>query len=107
MHPPAPILSSTPPVELGWDPDIDRTLHMTEMIYRRLGRTGVKVSVLSIGSWVTYDAQVGVDAAVEQLDAARSHGVNFFDNAESYAGGKSEEIMGGALHELDWPRHSY
>lgn len=80
---------------------------MTEMIYRRLGRAGVKVSVLSIGSWVTYDAQVEVDAAVEQLDAARSHGVNFFDNAESYAGGKSEGIMGAALQELDWPRHSY
>ncbi|MBY5162676.1 aldo/keto reductase [Salsipaludibacter albus] len=77
------------------------------MIYRRLGRTGVKVSALSIGSWVTYDNQVAVDAAAEQMDAARSHGVNFFDNAESYAGGKSEEIMGAALRELDWPRWSY
>ena len=80
---------------------------MADMIYRRLGRTGVKVSALSIGSWVTYDNQVAVDAAAEQMDAARSHGVNFFDNAESYAGGKSEEIMGAALRELDWPRWSY
>ncbi len=80
---------------------------MADMPYRRLGRSGLRVSALSIGSWVTYDNQVAVDAAVEQMDAARSHGVNFFDNAESYAGGRSEEIMGKALRELDWPRWSY
>ncbi len=80
---------------------------MADMPYRRLGTAGIKVSALSIGSWVTYDNQVAVDAAVEQMSAAREYGVNYFDNAESYAGGKSEEIMGAALRELDWPRWSY
>ncbi len=80
---------------------------MADMPYRRLGTSGVKVSALSIGSWVTYDNQVAVDAAVEQMSAAREYGVNFFDNAESYAGGRSETIMGKALRELDWPRWSY
>lgn len=80
---------------------------MADMPYRRLGGSGLKVSVLSIGSWVTYDAQVGVPAAVEQMSAARGYGVNFFDNAEVYADGRSEEIMGAALRELDWPRWSY
>jgi voltage-dependent potassium channel beta subunit len=80
---------------------------MADMIYRRLGRSGVKVSALSIGSWVTYDAQVDVEDAIAQMEAARSYGVNFFDNAESYAGGRSEEIMGRALSQLGWPRWSY
>ncbi len=80
---------------------------MADMPYRRLGASGVKVSALSIGSWVTYDNQVAVDAAVEQMSAAREYGVNFFDNAEAYAGGKSEKIMGDALRQLDWPRWSY
>lgn len=80
---------------------------MADMIYRRLGTAGVKVSALSIGSWVTYGDQVDIDAAAEQLDVARSHGVNFFDNAESYAGGQSEVVMGKALAQLDWPRWSY
>jgi voltage-dependent potassium channel beta subunit len=77
------------------------------MEYRRLGRTGIKVSVLSFGSWVTFDTQVAVDAAVECMQAARDAGCNFFDNAEAYAGGRSEEIMGEALRRLDWPRWSY
>lgn len=80
---------------------------MADMIYRRLGTAGVKVSALSIGSWVTYGDQVDIDAAAEQLDVARSYGVNFFDNAESYAGGESETVMGKALAQLDWPRWSY
>lgn len=80
---------------------------MADMIYRRLGNAGVKVSALSIGSWVTYGDQVDIDAAAEQLDAARSYGVNFFDNAEAYAGGESEVVMGKALAQLDWPRWSY
>ena len=71
--------------------------HGTNMEYRRLGRTGIKVSVLSFGSWVTFDTQVAVDAAVECMQAARDAGCNFFDNAEAYAGGRSEEIMGEAL----------
>ena len=74
------------------------------MNYRRLGRSGLQVSELSIGSWVTYGNQVDHRAARESLAAARDAGVNFFDNAEVYAGGQSEEIMGQALKELAWPR---
>ncbi|WP_118185748.1 potassium channel beta subunit family protein [Paraburkholderia phosphatilytica] len=77
------------------------------MNYRRLGRSGLQVSELSIGSWVTYGNQVDTHVARESLAAARDAGVNFFDNAEVYAGGKSEEIMGHALKELAWPRISY
>jgi voltage-dependent potassium channel beta subunit len=77
------------------------------MRYRRLGQTGLKVSELSLGSWVTYHNQVDVDAAVEMLAAAYDAGVNFFDNAEVYAGGRSEEIMGAALARLGWPRLNY
>ncbi len=78
-----------------------------EMEYRRLGRTGIKVSVLSFGSWVTFDTQLQVDLALECMQAAHDAGCNFFDNAESYAGGKSEQIMGDAIKELGWPRWSY
>jgi len=77
------------------------------MEYRRLGSAGVKVSALSLGSWVTYGSQVDVDAAAAMLKAAYDQGVNFFDNAESYAGGKSEEIMGAALKKLGLRRASY
>lgn len=77
------------------------------MNYRHLGRTGIRVSELSIGSWVTFKNQVDVDAAVEIMAAAYDHGVNFFDNAEVYAGGKSEEVMGAALKKLNWRRGSY
>ena len=77
------------------------------MQYRRLGRSGVRVSALSLGSWVTYHNQVGTDAAVEMLAAAFDAGVNFFDNAEVYAGGHSETIMGQALKRLGWPRLNY
>jgi voltage-dependent potassium channel beta subunit len=77
------------------------------MQYRRLGRAGLQVSELSLGSWVTYANQVDVDAAVEMMAAAFDAGVNFFDNAEAYAGGKSEEVMGAALRKLAWPRLNY
>ena len=77
------------------------------MQYRRLGRAGLQVSELSLGSWVTYANQVDVDAAVEMMAAAYDAGVNFFDNAEAYAGGKSEEVMGEALKKLGWPRLNY
>jgi voltage-dependent potassium channel beta subunit len=81
---------------------------MTEkMEYRRLGRTGIKVSVLSFGSWVTFDNQLKDDLAMECMQAARDAGCNFFDNAEVYAGGESEAIMGRVLTELGWPRWSY
>ena len=77
------------------------------MQYRRLGRVGLQVSELSLGSWVTYANQVDVDAAVEMMAAAYDAGVNFFDNAEAYAGGKSEEVMGAALRKLGWARLNY
>ncbi|NNE72612.1 MAG: aldo/keto reductase [Acidimicrobiales bacterium] len=77
------------------------------MPYRRLGSAGVKVSLLSFGSWVTFDTQVDDDLAISCLDAAYQAGVNFFDNAEAYAGGESEAIMGRAINQLGWPRHSY
>ncbi len=77
------------------------------MEYRRLGSAGLKVSALSYGSWVTYGSQVDIDLAVSCMKAAYDNGVNFFDNAEAYAGGKSEEIMGKALKKLGWRRSSY
>ncbi len=78
-----------------------------EMPYRRLGRSGIKVSVLSFGSWVTFKSQLDVDRAIDCMAAAYDAGVNFFDNAEAYAGGESERIMGEAIKKLGWPRHSY
>ncbi len=77
------------------------------MEYRRLGNSGIKTSVLSIGSWVTYGKQVDIDAAATSIKTAYDAGVNFFDNAEAYAGGKSEEIMGTALKKLGLRRGSY
>ena len=77
------------------------------MQYRRLGRTGLKLSTLSLGSWVTYHNQVDQKAAVEMMAAAFDAGVNFFDNAEVYASGHSEELMGAALKTLAWPRLNY
>ncbi|MDP5238835.1 aldo/keto reductase [Uliginosibacterium sp. 31-16] len=77
------------------------------MEYRRLGRSGLKVSALSLGSWVTYANQVDVANAREIMAAARDHGVNFFDNAETYAAGESERIMGEALRQLGWQREHY
>ncbi|MBV6394718.1 MAG: L-glyceraldehyde 3-phosphate reductase [Anaerolineales bacterium] len=78
-----------------------------DMIYRRLGRAGIQVSLLSFGSWVTFHNQAGVNTAAEMMRAAYEAGVNFFDNAEVYAGGKSEEVMGAALKGLGWRRSSY
>jgi voltage-dependent potassium channel beta subunit len=72
--------------------------------YRRLGRSGLLVSELSFGSWVTYGNQMDTRAARECMAAAWDAGVNFFDNAEIYARGDSERIMGAVLKELAWPR---
>src|SRR5262245_3732736 len=80
---------------------------MANMQYRRVGRTGLQVSVLSFGSWVTFGPQLEGGTAEDCLQAAYEGGVNFFDNAESYAGGQSETIMGRAIASLGWPRHSY
>jgi len=77
------------------------------MQYRRLGRSGLKVSELSLGSWVTYHNQVDTRAATEMLAAAMDAGINFFDNAEVYAAGQSEVVMGQAFKALQWPRLNY
>ena len=77
------------------------------MEYRYLGRSGIRVSALAFGSWVTFHTQVDVDQAVEMMGAAYEAGVNFFDNAQAYAKGKSEEIMGEAFKKLGWRRSSY
>ena len=74
------------------------------MQYRRLGRSGLKVSELSFGSWVTYGNQVDTKSAIDCMAAAWDAGVNFFDNAEVYARGMSETIMGEALKQLGWRR---
>ena len=78
-----------------------------EMPYRRLGSAGIKMSVFSLGSWVTFANQVDRQGGIECMAAARAAGVNFFDNAEAYSAGRSETLMGEALAELGWPRHSY
>ncbi len=78
-----------------------------EMQYRRLGHAGLRVSVLSFGSWVSFGPQLAGANARDCLAAAYDAGINFFDNAEVYAGGKSETIMGAAIAELGWPRHTY
>ncbi|MEI7654235.1 MAG: aldo/keto reductase [Actinomycetota bacterium] len=80
------------------------------MEYRRLGRSGLKVSVLSFGSWVTFankDQIAQAAEAAECLSAAKDAGVNFFDNAEGYAAGESERVMGEAFRQLGWKRHEY
>lgn len=77
------------------------------MEYRRLGKSGLKVSALSFGSWVTFGNQVDVGKAEECLKTAYDKGVNFFDNAETYAAGQSETIMGKALKNLGFDRDSY
>ncbi len=77
------------------------------MPYRRLGSSGLQVSALSLGSWVTYHTQVDTKAAQEMLAAAMDAGVNFYDNAEVYALGKSEQVMGDAIKVLKWPRLDY
>jgi voltage-dependent potassium channel beta subunit len=77
------------------------------MEYRRLGSSGLQVSRLSLGSWVTYHTQVDTAAAKEMLAAAMDAGINFFDNAEVYAKGQSEIVMGQAFKALGWPRLNY
>jgi voltage-dependent potassium channel beta subunit len=77
------------------------------MEHRRLGRSGLQVSILSFGSWVSFGNQLDVGRARDCLAAAYEGGMTFFDNAEAYAGGESERIMGAAIAELGWPRWSY
>ncbi|CAN0143157.1 unnamed protein product, partial [Phaeothamnion confervicola] len=77
------------------------------MQYRRLGRSGLQLSVLSFGSWVTFDTQLKDDLALDCMQAAHDAGCNFFDNAESYANGESEALMGRVLAQLGWGRETY
>ena len=77
------------------------------MEYRRLGKSGLKVSTLSLGSWLTFGKQIGDDTARELMAIAYDNGVNFFDNAEIYAKGKSEIVMGKILKDVNWDRTSY
>ncbi len=74
------------------------------MEYRRLGKAGLKVSALSLGAWVTYGGQVGEEVARSCMAAAYEAGVNFFDNAEAYAGGNAEIVMGNVIKQLGWRR---
>lgn len=77
------------------------------MIYRRLGSSGLKVSALSYGAWVTFGQQIGDETAEKCMTAAYDAGVNFFDNAEAYADGKAEETMGRILKKTEWRRDGY
>lgn len=77
------------------------------MLYRRLGRSGLQVSLFSLGSWVTFHNQIEASGVREMMAAARDAGVNFFDNAEVYANGQSERLMGEALAQLKWNRLDY
>ena len=77
------------------------------MKYRNLGKSGLKISELSYGSWVTFSFQMDTSMAAEMMKISYDKGVNFFDNAEAYANGKSEEIMGQALNKLAFPRDTY
>ncbi len=77
------------------------------MTYRRIGRSGLQLSTLSYGSWVTFGNQQGFDDVLATMAAAWDGGCNFFDNAEAYAGGQSEELMGRAFAELGWARETF
>ncbi|MCB0626849.1 MAG: aldo/keto reductase, partial [Saprospiraceae bacterium] len=77
------------------------------MEYRRLGKSGLQVSALSLGSWLTFGKQIGDTTAKDLMALAYERGVNFFDNAETYADGQSEKVMGKILKELKWERSSY
>lgn len=70
------------------------------MHYRRLGRSGLKISEISLGAWITFGGQLGEEAATDLIHAAYDHGINFFDNADIYAAGTAEELMGRAIRKL-------
>jgi len=74
------------------------------MHYRYLGNSGLKVSALSFGAWVTFGDQLGEDVATELMKTAYDHGVNFFDNAEGYSAGKAETMMGNIIKKQGWKR---
>ncbi|KXG49842.1 Potassium channel, voltage-dependent, beta subunit, KCNAB-related protein [Penicillium griseofulvum] len=78
---------------------------LPEMQYRFLGRTGLKVSVISLGSWLTYGGHVGNETALECMKVAYDAGVNFFDTAEVYSGGQSEIVLGEAIKKFGWKQN--
>jgi voltage-dependent potassium channel beta subunit len=84
-----------------------RSLNLLEMKYRRLGKAGVKVSELSFGSWLTFGNQISDEIAEGLMRKCYENGVNFFDNAEGYAQGRSELVMGKILRKLGWPRDTW
>ena len=77
------------------------------MIYQRLGKAGIQVSRLSLGSWLTFGKQIGDDISENLMDIAYDNGINFFDNAEIYARGESERVMGKILKKKGWARDTY
>lgn len=77
------------------------------MLYRHLGNSGLEVSALSLGSWVTFGDQIQDATAEECMKIAYDSGINFFDNAEGYAGGRSEQVMGNILSKFRWPRDTF
>ncbi len=77
------------------------------MTYRHLGKSGLQVSALSFGAWITFGKQIGDPIAKKLLHTAYDAGINFFDNAEAYADGQAEVVMGGILHRAGWRRSSY
>ena len=77
------------------------------MIYRNLGRSGLQISALSFGAWVTFGKQIGDPVAKKLLHTAYDAGINFFDNAEVYAAGQAEIVMGAILKKSGWRRSSY
>src|SRR5271154_7361743 len=102
--------ATQPRIRIDRPPPRTKEKTMTDMQYRRLGRSGLKVSLLSFGSWVTFanaNQNETAKQAAECLSAARDAGVNFFDNAEAYSAGESERVMGEAFRELGWKRHEY
>jgi voltage-dependent potassium channel beta subunit len=78
-----------------------------EMRYRHLGKSGLQVSELSLGSWLTFGKQIGDDVAEGLMRTAYEAGINFFDNAEIYARGESERVMGRILKKMEWPRDTW
>ena len=77
------------------------------MEYRRMGKSGLKLSALSFGSWVTFGSQIQDDTSERLMQMAYENGINFFDNAEAYASGKSEEVMGAILKKVNWNRSTF
>ena len=77
------------------------------MRYRHLGKSGLQVSELSLGSWLTFGKQIGDDTAEALMRTAYDNGINFFDNAEIYSRGESERVMGRILKKMDWPRDTW